>query len=480
LAERLEAAQQEARQVLAMIAEAEANIASLEQARSDAEGPVARMLGMEIGDARSHRAGLHSRLAEINERADDAVREVFASLSADRAMVLGLLYPVVVGNLDGAPLPVRIVANRVHMVAERLRVQHLIASLEREYDELRDGIVPPAPGARYMPGADVYRMQAILEQLEGERERLELLGHLLVDRVPNPRYGIVAGAERTIERQFLMFDPSGDGRIAELHGVIDARTRDIGILVPGTGADLGGFQALANRGQRFAEFRFTGTLATITWLGYDAPDSIVPDASFNRYADAGGPALRDFVAGLDLDHLDVTAVGHSYGGAVVGAAEREGMIVDNVVHVESAGASVDDVSDYPHSSRRYSMTAPGDPIDAVQGTLAAEPHQSGDLNMGHGLDPDTMPGVVRLETGRVDASDPNSDLHQGSAAHSEVMDFARSHAWQNIYNVMVGGEVTLYTQPDMTVVPDMAGGGHLVFTYPMEDPEYEPPRLDVP
>lgn len=601
LADALEQAQEEARQVLAQIAQAEASAASLAEAQASAPGPQARLLSYEMNEARSQIGSLHGALAAINERAEAArvaasreferisamaplvrdafggeaalssdayahdprlallidtiaragdasspeelrailgelsgselamvleaapglalmltetglprhtvpgspeaalrqameVREadariaaiaaVFEDLGPEQGMILGLLYPTVVGNLDGAPIPVRVAANRVHITGERQRVAQRVEDLETRLAALEQSLraqttqTPGVPNPAPLDRNALIEMHLIRQELEGLRPRLDLLTGFLDEQVRNPNFRLVPEAPRSIDRQFLVFDPRRDGLVAEIHGVIGERTRDVAIFVPGTGADMMGFESLSDRGAGFARAQSDGSLAAITWLGYDAPDSVPRDAPFNNYADAGGPALRDFVTGLGLDSdIDVTAAGHSYGGAVVGAAEREGMRVDNVIHVASAGASVDDISDYPHDARRYSLTAPGDLIGHVQGTLDAEPNDPGD-NRGHGIDPDELPGVVRMETGRTDADDPHSDLLKGPGAHSDVFT-PGSDAWNNIFNVMVGGEVTLYQPPDVDyyVAPPFVWRDT---DHPMEDPDYMPPKLDVP
>lgn len=53
------------------------------------------------------------------------------------------------------------------------------------------------------------------------------------------------------------------------------------------------------------------------------------------------------------------------------------------------------------------MTAPGDPIQLVQGIVGGP----------HGADPDEMPGVIHLATGRYD----DGRLMAGPAAHGDVL-----------------------------------------------------------
>ncbi len=67
---------------------------------------------------------------------------------------------------------------------------------------------------------------------------------------------------------------------------------------------------------------------------------------------------------------------------------------------------------------------PGDPIQLVQGVPGGP----------HGADPDRMPGVVRLETGRYDDGRPMA----GPSAHTDVLDERASDSWRNVLAVVTG------------------------------------------
>ena len=114
-----------------------------------------------------------------------------------------------------------------------------------------------------------------------------------------------------------------------------------------------------------------------------------------------------------------------------------GLTADRTLYVAAAGAGVgvDDPGDWHNRNpavQRYSMTAPGDLIQSVQG-----------LPLGpHGADPDEMPGVTRLDTGYYD----DGRLMAGPAAHSDVL-MKPSDAWRNILAVITGGTVTVYRNP---------------------------------
>jgi pimeloyl-ACP methyl ester carboxylesterase len=260
-------------------------------------------------------------------------------------------------------------------------------------------------------------------------------------------------------RQLLHFDPAANrsrGSWAELVGTIDERTRAVGILVPGSAAFVldNNFDKYYQRATHLVE-QAEGALAMVVWAGGTFPKGWV-QGSMTRYQAPLGRALAMFSHELQLElkrelgpdaDVRVVVVGHSFGGAVVGAAERYGLTADAVLHVASAGVgAAQDPYDYPEPERpRFSLTAPGDLIGFVQG-LPSLP------GLGAGPDPDEFRCVTTLPAGRLPSNpgatdedgkplgDRAGDLIEGISSHSDV--FIRfSDAWWEIYRVLLG-EVT--------------------------------------
>ena len=118
----------------------------------------------------------------------------------------------------------------------------------------------------------------------------------------------------------------------------------------------------------------------------------------------------------------------------MGTAEALGLTADRTLYVAAAGAGVgvDDPSDWHNRNPdvlRFSMTAPGDFIEAVQGIPGGP----------HGADPDEMPGVIHLATGHYD----DGRLMAGPQAHSDMLNWP-SDAWRNILAVITGDSETLH------------------------------------
>jgi hypothetical protein len=372
------------------------------------------------------------------------------------------------GNLDGIPYPVRIRANRLAISAElaaEVRRQGALgveqASLEARIAEIEASGLRDASTLRAL--GDLWeRLGAVRAEDAASRAQSDWYQTLLGTDLRDDEGRLIDPP-----RQVVLFDPEGS-RFAEVVGDLSTAT-SVGVLVPGTGAHVGPKDGTYDRALEFVKTA-DGRLAVITFIGGPMPAHL-GQAPLNSFADAAGPNLARFVAGIDhLPGATVTAVGHSYGGSVVGAAEAAGMRVDRVLHVESAGigASVFTPEDlaYP-GTPRYSMTAPGDPIELTQGV-----HAQG---LGHGADPDTFPGVTRLETGLRDASDTSLGRLTGVDAHTDVFE-QKSTAWANMLAVMVGDEVTLYAEPEVTG----ATRSGVILDYPMDDPGFQPERRDVP
>jgi hypothetical protein len=221
-----------------------------------------------------------------------AVAAFFEGLDPDVAAALAHAHPELVGNLDGAPIPLRYAANHEAIEAELARLR--------------------ATGV----SEDDARLRKLRELADPDRH-------------------------------FLLFDPSGDGRAAEVFGDL-ATARHVAVVVPGMNNDLDNFTGGdAERVQHQASQFDPDQVATIQWLGYDTPEGAT--ALTDGAARPGAEALPRFVEGIRAqraERLHWTVIGHSYGSLVTGMAEsRQGLDVDETVLVGSPGVGVDHASD---------------------------------------------------------------------------------------------------------------------------------------
>ncbi len=389
-----------------------------------------------------------------------AARSYLLSLTAPDRRRLALLHPALVSGLASAPVEDRYAATRVLVSAETARLR-----------------------AR-LPGLPAAQRAAAVR-------RLGWYDELLTGRVVLTRPD---GTRLVRPHQLLSFDARGDGRIAEVFG--DAATaRHLAVYVPGTGTSFDRYPHNAARVRPFAAAQ--PDLAVVLWQNADFPDQpqdeVLPPpttwvrpveaaheqlrahvlaAAYRDAADRAGPLLATDVEGLRMalpgPGADLTVLGHSYGGSIVGSAETHGLVVDRVVHIASAGGYVSDVRSYAAGecgTRRFSMTDPDDPIQLVQGAGFGSPAQVGHSlatltgvlppplkplavplgetavavsggpgHVGHGLDPDLIPGVTRLDTGVL------ADGHTLVSGHGGMFAVG-SDAWRNLLAVMHGDPV---------------------------------------
>jgi pimeloyl-ACP methyl ester carboxylesterase len=316
-------------------------------------------------------------ISHLLEKAPAAVAVYFAAETFETISLLAAVYPGAIGGMDGAPPWARYAAND-------LLIAYRIAALRRQAAAARRTV------AAGDPAWFVKRIiEAQLNEISTEITELELW---LAE-----------------DRQILLFDPAGDGRVAEVFGDLES-AGNIGVVVPGITNDRknfsdgdGGFRVNArNIHERAAELG-VGDIATIAWLGYDTPDGA--DAVLRAAAVAGSGDLVDFVAGLDSlpGHRHITVVGHSYGSLVTGLAAAVGLAANEVVFVGSPGTGLDHADD--------ARLKPG---GIVWAGLA-----DGDL-IGSGIDISEYltPGqrlrqTIRRLLDSLDGEEANRDLHHG-------------------------------------------------------------------
>ncbi|MET9396979.1 alpha/beta hydrolase [Kitasatospora sp. NPDC002965] len=250
-------------------------------------------------------------------------------------------HPDRIGNLDGIPAVARDGANR-------LTLQQAKLDLQAQLDHL--GPEPPAKvagmnGAVSNPAHDEWeRRKALLqEQVIGVNAIEKRLMTKVDDKHP-PTY-------------LLGFDTKGNG-----HAIVAVNNPDtadnVSTYVPGTGARLGSIDSDIERSDRMVASANTAnvkaglprTTSSITWVGYDAPQSITPEAMNDSYARNAGNSLHSFEAGLRATHdgkpSNNTILAHSYGTTTVGYTLRDkGLPVDNVVLIASPGAGVEHARD---------------------------------------------------------------------------------------------------------------------------------------
>ncbi|MDV9187927.1 alpha/beta hydrolase [Streptomyces sp. SR27] len=267
----------------------------------------------------------------------------FAGLGHARGARLAERHPLVVGNLDGAPVALRYRANRI--------------TLGRALDTERGRV----DDARLSP-----------EGRHEARRRFDRFASLM-------RPG----------RQILAFDPTGTGRTAEVLGDLE-RARRVSVIVPGVDTNLLTFQKTHGRYAApagmaealYAAERRTSPrarVAVIAWADYTAPAGVGVDAATGRLAEEGAVRLVKLTGALP-GSARVALFCHSYGSVLCGvAAPRLSGRVTDVAVAGSPGMRVERAADLATRARVWAMRDADDWIADV-------PHlEVGGL--GHGADP---------------------------------------------------------------------------------------------
>ncbi|WP_405422220.1 alpha/beta hydrolase [Streptomyces erythrochromogenes] len=191
-------------------------------------------------------------------------------------------------------------------------------------------------------------------------------------------------AERGLPQAYLLgFDAeaNNDGRVILANGNPDTADHTA-VFVPGTKTTLGSIEDEAAKSD--ALWRESSAMApgksvsTITWFDYDAPNTIVSEATQDKWAQQGAPTLRQFLDGTDAAHRSTTGdsshttlMGHSYGSTLIGDTAKyrseyadswaDPMPVDDVVVAGSPGMQADHAADLGFKPKHvWAMEGGGD------------------------------------------------------------------------------------------------------------------------
>jgi len=285
----------------------------------------------------------HRRLLSP-DAAPATIARFFASLTAAQGRSLARRYPLVVGNLNGAPLALRYRANRLSLA--RFRAAEAARSVS---DKL-------TPAGRQVAGRLSHRYASLLDG----------------------------------QRQILSFDPTGAGRVAEVFGDLSTAAR-ISVVVPGVDTDMLTFErsikpyaapvgmAKALYDAEQADVPGART-AVIAWADYTTPSGVGLDASTGTLAERGAVRLKALVGALPRQ-AEVSLFCHSYGSVLCGVAAPDlprGRI-DDITVFGSPGMRVRRAADLHTTAHVWAARDEGDWISDV-------PHVEF-AGLGHGADP---------------------------------------------------------------------------------------------
>ncbi|MGX9226893.1 alpha/beta hydrolase [Streptomyces albus] len=238
------------------------------------------------------------------------IARYFASLDTAQQRTLARRYPLVVGNLAGAPLPLRYRANHTAL-RTALRVERARTTDERLTDE-----------GRHEATRRMHRFASML------------------------RPG----------RQILSFDPTGRGHAAEVFGDLE-HARRVSVVVPGVDTELLTFEKSARRyaapvgmadalqkEQEAAAPRVR--TATIAWADYTAPVGLGVDAASGELAQEGAARLDRLVRSLPAT---LRATAHATGSTDRSATDRSTTARNTAARSAAGRTAAPKVSLFCHS-----------------------------------------------------------------------------------------------------------------------------------
>ncbi|MBM9506820.1 alpha/beta hydrolase [Actinacidiphila acididurans] len=335
----------------------DAALEAASQASEDGRNALAVLHGDVMGQYRQHafnEAGVdaHTAMELLGVRPPRPPRDPKAAakwwsgLSPDERREYVLLYPQLIGGLDGLPATVRDDANRLVLDGQ---LDSPDFATGHDYGVASDAVLDP----RYRR---LMKVKDTLDSYEGAPPGQELY--------------------------LLGFNSAGDGQVIIAQGNPDTAAHT-GVYVPGTGTTMDSTPGSVDRIDRLRQAAQAahpdGAVSTVFWLGYDAPELNTSVVTLGR-AEAGAPDLRHFVEGTRAaqgsGHHQITVIGHSYGSTLVGAAAKNGMLgADDIVAVGSPGMDVAYASSFGiPRDHVYAGASPNDPVaQDLAGWLGEKP-----------------------------------------------------------------------------------------------------------
>ena len=348
--------------------------------------------------------GRHSESAGLVNDADpswspEEVSVWWALLSETEREALINRDPEKYGNLDGIDMASRAKANELalngYFDAAGNRIPGLLEKAQKEYDEAK---------AAYEKGKDSfwgsqYSDDEGYERLLNAHNKLNDLK--AVKKALDAKSDNSLGDNSDISLISLEYGEPGKNVLAALAiGDVD-NAEYVATLVPGmttncrdsTALNLSYASNLRDAAVKAGADR--GNVATIAWLGYDAPPALPdPSVASTAQAEAGAVSLRNFMTGIHSWHaergLDVyqTGITHSYGSTTGGIAMRSigKDVVDGFAYTGSPGAGVASVGTLG--------------VDKDHVWVSAVPHHDVVQGIGtdgnFGLDPKNLEGIGHL------------------------------------------------------------------------------------
>jgi hypothetical protein len=257
------------------------------------------------------------------------VKKWWDSLTRQQQQELMRTNAAEIGNLDGIPAAVREQVNAARLPQEIAKAQALVDYMRAHPTAKPNRDQMAARQGAHDKLADLQQLQTTLKNHPG-------VGLLLLDTTSNPRTVLAAVAKGDVDNAKQVAVTVG-GMTTNVRGSVEGMTGEIITQY---------HQAIELR-QLAGAVTNPEAVATIAWLGYEAPGMNF-DVTNDGLARAGAGPLNNFYQGLaatsNAPDQQLTAFGHSYGSLTTSLALQQGAPVDNVVLYGSPGAELSNAS----------------------------------------------------------------------------------------------------------------------------------------
>jgi hypothetical protein len=380
------------------------------------------------------------------------VKKWWDSLSNEQRQELMRTHAAEIGNLDGIPAAVREQVNAARLPEEIAKAQALVDYMRTH----PNGKPNPAQLAAWQGARDKL---ADLQQLQKTLKDHPGVGLLLLDTTSNPKTVLAAVAKGDVDNARQVGVTVG-GMTTNVRGSVDGITGEI-ISQYDQAVELRQLAGVAN----------PESVATIAWLGYEAPGMNF-DVTDDALAKAGAGPLNNFYQGLgatsNVPDQEITAFGHSYGSLTTSLALQQGAPVDNVVLYGSPGAELSNASQLGvapgHAFYMNGIT------DGVPTTIA------GTHNFGPPLS--EVPGFTELSSNSGQALPPpygDGQWHERAYGHSEYPRLGSNGELRmsgyNMAAILAGLPGETIAPPQNLPPPTVPLGPHGM---PVPNPNYHP------
>ena len=294
------------------------------------------------------------------------------------------------GNLNGIDMASRAKANELalngYFDAAGNRIPGLLEKAQKEYDEAKAAYEKGRDsfwGSQYSDDEGYERLLNAKNKLDDLKAVKEALKGKDVSLI-SLEYG---GPGKNVLAALAIGDVDNAEYVATLVPGMTTNCRDSTALNLSYASNLRDAAVKAGADQR--------NVATIAWLGYNAPPALPdPSVASTAQAEAGAVSLRNFMTGIHSWRaergLDVyqTGITHSYGSTTGGIAMRSigKDVVDGFAYTGSPGAGVASVGTLG--------------VDKDHVWVSAVPHHDVVQGIGtdgnFGLDPKTLKGIGHL------------------------------------------------------------------------------------